>query len=38
MSARLSPEEVLDHLERLRDGAVEIKAPLGLDVPELGWP
>ena len=37
-SARLSPEEVLDHLERLRDGAVEIKAPLGLDVPELGWP
>jgi DNA-binding IclR family transcriptional regulator len=37
-SARLSPDEVLDHLERLRDGAVEITAPLGLDVPELRWP
>ena len=37
-SARLSPDEVLDHLERLRDGAVEIAAPLGLDVPELRWP
>jgi IclR family acetate operon transcriptional repressor len=37
-SARLTPDEVLDHLERLRDGAVEIAAPLGLDVPELRWP
>ena len=37
-SARLSPDEVRDHLERLRDGAVEIAAPLGLDVPELRWP
>ena len=37
-SARLSRDEVLDHLERLRDGAVEITAPLGLDVPELRWP
>jgi DNA-binding IclR family transcriptional regulator len=37
-SARLSQDEVLDHLEHLRDGAVEITAPLGLEVPELRWP
>jgi len=37
-SARLSPEEVVDHLERLRDAAVEMAMPLGLDVPEFAWP
>ena len=37
-SARLSPDEVVDHLERLREAAVELAMPLGLDVPELAWP
>jgi IclR family acetate operon transcriptional repressor len=37
-SARLSPEEVVDHVERLRDAAVELATPLGLDVPEPAWP
>jgi DNA-binding IclR family transcriptional regulator len=37
-SARLSQDEVLDHLERLREAALETSAPLGLDVPELTWP
>jgi DNA-binding IclR family transcriptional regulator len=37
-SARLSPEEVVDHLERLRDAAFELAMPLRLDVPELVWP
>jgi DNA-binding IclR family transcriptional regulator len=37
-SARLSPDEVGDHLERLRNGAAEVAVPLGLDVPELTWP
>ena len=37
-SARLSPDEVIDHLERLREAAVELAMPLGLDVPELVWP
>jgi DNA-binding IclR family transcriptional regulator len=37
-SARLSPDEVVDHLERLRDAAVELTGPLGLEVPELTWP
>jgi IclR family acetate operon transcriptional repressor len=37
-SARLSPEEVVDHLERLRDAAFELAMPLMLDVPELVWP
>ena len=37
-SARLSPEEVVDHLERLRDAALELAMPIGLDVPELVWP
>jgi DNA-binding IclR family transcriptional regulator len=37
-SARLSQNEVLDHLERLREAALETSAPLGLEVPELTWP
>jgi IclR family acetate operon transcriptional repressor len=37
-SARLSPEEVGDHVERLGDAAAEMAAPLALDVPELTWP
>jgi DNA-binding IclR family transcriptional regulator len=37
-SARLSQEEVLDHLERLREATLATGAPLGLDVPELIWP
>jgi DNA-binding IclR family transcriptional regulator len=37
-SARMSPEEVGDHLERLNGAAVELAAPLGLEVPELTWP
>ena len=37
-SARLSPEEVGDHVGRLGDAAVELAAPLGRDVPELRWP
>ena len=37
-SARLSPDEVIDHLERLREAAVDLAIPLGLDVPELVWP
>ena len=37
-SARLSPEEVGAHLARLRGGAVEVAAPLGLDVAEVTWP
>jgi DNA-binding IclR family transcriptional regulator len=36
-SARLLPNEVVDCLERLRDGAVEISVPVGLEVPELAW-
>jgi DNA-binding IclR family transcriptional regulator len=37
-SARLSQNEVLGHLERLRDAALATGAPLGLEVPELAWP
>jgi DNA-binding IclR family transcriptional regulator len=37
-SARLSPDEVGDHLEGLGNGAAEVAAPLGLEVPELTWP
>jgi IclR family transcriptional regulator, acetate operon repressor len=37
-SARLSPDEVGDHLERLSNGAAEVAAPLALEVPELTWP
>ncbi len=37
-SARLSQDEVLDHLERLRDAALATGAPLGLEAPELTWP
>jgi IclR family acetate operon transcriptional repressor len=37
-SARFSREEIGDHVERLGDGAVEMAAPLALDVPELAWP
>jgi DNA-binding IclR family transcriptional regulator len=37
-SARLSPDEVGHHLERLSDGAAEVAAPLALEVPELTWP
>jgi IclR family acetate operon transcriptional repressor len=37
-SARLSPDEVVDHLERLGKAALELAMPLGLDVPELAWP
>jgi IclR family acetate operon transcriptional repressor len=37
-SARLSPDEVVDHLEHLHDAAVEMAEPLGLDTPELAWP
>jgi IclR family acetate operon transcriptional repressor len=37
-SARLSQNEVLDHLERLLEAARETSAPLGLEVPELTWP
>jgi hypothetical protein len=29
---------VVDHVERLRDAAVELATPLGLDVPEPAWP
>jgi DNA-binding IclR family transcriptional regulator len=37
-SARFSHEEIGDHVERLGDGAVEMAAPLALDVPKLAWP
>jgi DNA-binding IclR family transcriptional regulator len=37
-SARLSPQEVAEHLEQLRRGAAEVAVPLGLAVPELTWP
>ena len=37
-SARLSPEAVADHLERLRESAVEMAVPLGLEAPEFRWP
>ena len=36
-SARLAVEEVVDHVERLRDAAVEMAMRLGLDVPEPVW-
>jgi IclR family acetate operon transcriptional repressor len=37
-SARLSQDEVLDHLERLREATLATGTPLGLEVPELTWP
>jgi IclR family acetate operon transcriptional repressor len=37
-SARLSPEEVGAQVEQLGSGAVEVSAPLGLEVPQLTWP
>jgi IclR family acetate operon transcriptional repressor len=37
-SARLSQDEVLHHLERLREATLATGTPLGLEVPELTWP
>jgi DNA-binding IclR family transcriptional regulator len=37
-SARLSQSAVLDHLGRLREAALAISAPLGLEVAEVAWP
>jgi DNA-binding IclR family transcriptional regulator len=36
-SARLSPEEVGEHVERLSDSAAEMATRLALDIPELAW-
>jgi DNA-binding IclR family transcriptional regulator len=37
-SARFSPATVGDHVERLGARALELAAPLALEVPELTWP